>query len=223
MITVEELLNIEEQYIIDHKDDPVIVFNEEYGEFEPYNTGDNLDFLLKGYIKKHNESLRNLSEEERNAIKTYHITEIETLVLILFEGFLSEIFRIDSYYGKTPRLVQELSECLDSVLDKAPPYDGEILYRFCHYFDKTNFEIGDTFLPSYFLTTTKDNWKKYNNVIYVIYPLPKEHTNARSLYLIKNHGGENQITYKRNSKFQILMIEDKNENNQSFIYMKEIS
>lgn len=220
MITVDELLATEVAYIQEHKDDPIMYFNEEYHEFMPYMDGTNLDFLKKGYIKKHHQSIDKFSVDENLAFEKYGITDIEKLILLLFEGFLSQIFRIDSYYGNVPQLVEEMCKCLDELLKKAPSFEGRVLYRFCHADDKTDFEIEDIFIPTYFLTTTFDNWNK-DTPTYIITPLPKELTAAKCLYLLKNHGGENQVSFQRNTKFICKKIENDPLSGQTKIYLKE--
>lgn len=83
-------------------------------------------------------------------------------------------------------------------------FEGRVLYRFCHVNDKTDFKIEDIFIPTYFLTTTFDNWNK-----------------DKCLYLLKNHGGENQVSFQRNTKFICTKIEHDALSGQTKIYLKE--
>lgn len=217
MITLEELLKTEDQYIAKHKND---------NPFMPNTQNDNLDFLRQGYIRKHYEGAKEYYEAKHDLLQSYGITEIEVLILFLFEGFMPQIFRVDLVYGKIPPLLKDIWMYLDNILEKTPSFDGKVLYRFSSYDNANDFRIGEIFQPIYFFTTTVDNWEK-DCTTFIVTPLPKDTTSAKSLYLIKNHGeeydaGENQVTFKRNSKFLITNIEQKTEKKPDKIYLEEI-
>lgn len=72
-------------------------------------------------------------------------------------------------------------------------------------------------MPPHYITTTKDNWK-WNTNEYIITP-KKEGTNARSLYKLINHGNENQVSFKRGTKFKITKIKT---GKRKLIYMVEL-
>lgn len=189
MITLNELLEAEKLYIIDHKDDVPFVYNEGIKESIPYTTGDNLDFLKRGLINKHYKGAKNYYEDKYDLLQSYRITEIEVLILFLFEGFMSDIFRVDLFHGKIPKLLKDIWAYLDNILEKTPSFDGKTLYRFSENDNANDFKTGEIFQPSYFFTTTVHNWKQ-DHTTFIVTPLSKEKTSAKSLYLIKNHGEE---------------------------------
>lgn len=228
METIGELLKIESDYIKKHASEPSSVYNEEYGEYVPTEVGDKLDFLKEGLFSKHYSALKGLPANNpiHNQIQLYGLNELEHLVLKCYTGFASHIFRIDSYYGKEPQLVKELCTILDRILDKAPMFDGDVLYRFCQEEDNVDFKLGEIFQPSYNLTTTIDDWGKKRNM-YIIKPLKRGKTKARCIYKIYNHGedcgaGENQVTFKVGAKFKIINIILDEKTDLKKIYMDEI-
>lgn len=198
-MTVEELIMLEQKYKEENKNRHY-KYNE-VGEFVPTNMNEDISFLEKGYIEKHNH----IKPEKKRNLAGKGLTDFEILMLMCFEGFLSYAFRWPSYVGRN-RPIPEMCEGLDNVLDKSPEYDeGGVLYRFCTLDDKVDFQVNDFFELPYYLTTTKDNWGKSSNM-YVITP-KSNNTNARSLYKLHNHGNENQVTFKRNTSFKVTKIE----------------
>lgn len=208
-MTVQEIIDIEKQY--QQKEQPWI-FNE-VGELAPANQNEDISFLDNGYIKKHN----NIKPELKTVLSKFGLTDFEMLMLMCFEGFLSYAFRWHSYEGRNSP-IPEMCEGLDAVLDKSPVYDEEgVLYRFCTHDDKLDFNEGDTYIAPHYVTTTKDEWKTDEDRYIII---PKKHnTNARSLYKLYNHGDENQVTFKRGTKFRIIKIE---EGDYKRIFMEEL-
>lgn len=210
-MTVQELIDIEKRYQNDHKDDPW-VYNE-VGELEPANLNDDIVFLNKGYIEKHNS----IKPETRKDLTDKGLSDFEILMLMSFVGYLSYAFRWNSYNDKKSP-IPEMCEGLDNVLEKCPVYDeGNVLYRFCTSDDRTNFKIGETFNAPYYLTTTKSNWGK-DTPVYIITP-KNINSNARSIYKVYNKANENQVTFKRGTCFKITKIE---EGNYKKIYMEEV-
>ena len=193
-MTVQELIDIEKKYQGNHKNDPW-VYNE-VGELEPSNMNDDIVFLSKGYIKKHND----IKPETRKDMAEKGLSDFEMLILMCFVGYLSQAFRWDSYKDK-----------------KSPVYDeGNVLYRFCTSDDKVNFKEGEIFRAPHYVTTTKSNWEKDTDV-YVITP-KSIGTNARSIYKLYNKANENQVTFKRGTSFKITKIE---KGKYKKIYMEE--
>lgn len=178
-------------------------------------------FFKEGYIEKYYKIIANFPEEKNATFEKYAITEVEKLILLLFEGYLPQIFRIDSYHGEVPKLLTDMWEVLDSLLEKAPPFDGQVLYRFTHPQDKIDFEVGDIYIPRFFLTATKDYWGQ-DTPTYIITPRHSGKTSAKSLYKIYDQKGEGQVTFKRNSKFEIIQIEPERGEEPLKIYMNEI-
>ena len=209
-MTVQELIDIEKKYQGNHKNDPW-VYNE-VGELEPSNMNDDIVFLSKGYIKKHND----IKPETRKDLAEKGLSDFEMLILMCFVGYLSQAFRWDSYKDKKSP-IPEMCEGLDIVLEKSPVYDeGNVLYRFCTSDDKVDFKEGEIFRAPHYVTTTKSNWGKDTDV-YVITP-KSIGTNARSIYKLYNKANENQVSFKRGTSFKITKIE---KGKYKKIYMEE--
>lgn len=199
-MTVQELIEIEKIYKEDHKNDPWV--ENEVGEFEPANMNDDIVFLEKGYIARHNC----IKPETRKDLADKGLSDFEMLMLMCFVGYLSDAFRWNSYNDKKSP-IPEMCEGLDMVLDKSPVYDeGNVLYRFCTSDDKVDFKEGDLYQVPYYVTTTKCNWDQDTHV-YIITPKYVD-TNARSIYKLYNKANENQVTFKRDSLFKITKIEE---------------
>ena len=79
-MTVQELIDIEKKYQDNHKNDPW-VYNE-VGELEPSNMNDDIVFLSKGYIKKHND----IKPETRKDLAEKGLSDFEMLILMCFVG-----------------------------------------------------------------------------------------------------------------------------------------
>ena len=128
----------------------------------------------------------------------------------------------DDYYGEVPDIVHEMQIILNSIINKAPKFNGNILYRFTKTGDKTNFEVGDIYQPSHSLTTTTEDWKQNRSDVYVIKTLPENETQAHCLYMIYNHGQETQVNFLRGTSFEITDIEPIEGSEYKRIYMSEI-
>lgn len=209
-MTVQELIEIERKYREVHKNDSWII--NEVGELELADINDDIVFLQKGYIAKHNC----IRPEMRKDLADKGLNDFEILMLICFLGYLSYVFRWNSYNDrKSP--IPEMCEGLDMVLKKCPVYnEGNVLYRFCTSDDRIDFKEGDLYQTPHYVTTTKDNWDKDTH-LYVITP-KSVGTNARSIYKLYNKANENQVTFIRGTRFMITKIE---EGKYKKIYMKE--
>ncbi len=219
---IEYFLDAEDKYIADRKGELEFYYDEGHG-MQPLNINDPLAFLdqnlfhktYKAMLTKKQEILGNLS---------YDTIDSELLMVVAYEGFMSQYFR-DDYYGKEeiPPLVREMQKCLYSIIGKAPIFDGKVLYRFCNWVDKVDFQLGDEYKCLYSLATTKDNWNQDTHR-YIITPLPKNKTKARSLFEIYNHGNENQVNFLPNASFIITEIKTMLSDSITYkhIYMSEI-
>lgn len=211
MMTVEELLNKEKQYVREHKN-VQYVYNEAR-ELVPSNINEDISFLSDGYIAKH----YNPNGKTTIELKKRGLNDFEILMLKCFLGGLSYAFKWDSYEDRNSP-IPEMIEGLDCVLDKSPIYDeGNVLYRFCTLDDKTDFKEGDIYCAIHYMTTTKDNWK-YKTNVYIITP-KKKGTNARALYKMVNHGNENQVTFRRGTNFKVTKIKT---GKRKIVYMEEL-
>lgn len=208
-MSVEELVEIEQNYIEEHVNFPIIP------GFNDCDVDDDLDFLRRGDIKRHFNGIR---EETSTELKRKGLNDFEILMLICFVGNLSYAFRYDNYENK-PVPIPEMCAGLDSVLNKAPIYSQEgNLYRVCTDDDKLDFHLGEEYRFPHYLTTTKSLWQVNDNK-YIITP-KKNETNARCVYELRNHGEEYQVTFKRGTTFVITGIEDDGEYKK--IYMTEL-
>lgn len=210
-MTVEKLLNIEKRYIESHK--RVHMVRNGVGELVPANMNEDIRFLEDGYIAKHYSP----NGDTTVSLKNKGLDDFEILMMKCFMGGISYAFKWKSYKNRNSP-IPEMCEGLDRVLDKSPVYDeGNVLYRFCTIDDRTDFKEGEIYHAPHYITTTKDNWKWKTNV-YIITP-KKEGTNARSLYKLNNHGNENQVSFKRGTKFKISKVKS---GKRKIIYMEEL-
>lgn len=208
---VEELLNMEKRYMESHK--RIQLVPNEIGELVPEDFDEDINFLNDGYIAKH----YNPDGKTTSDLKKHGLDDFEILMLKCFLGGVSHAFKWSSYENRNSP-IPEMCDGLDRVLDKAPIYDeGKVLYRFCTIDDRADFQVGEIYHAPHYITTTKDNWKHKTNV-YII-TAKKDETNARSVYKLVNHGGENQVTFKRGTNFRITRIK---EGKRKIIYMEEI-
>ena len=210
-MTVQELIDIEKKYKERHKS--VYLVTNQIGESVPDNMDEDIRFLEDGYIARHYNPNRNTS----SALKKQGFDDFEILMLNCFLGGVSHAFKWNSYENRNSPII-EMCEGLDRVLDKTPIYDErKVLYRFCTIDDRVDFQEGEKYHAPHYITTTKDNWKHKTNV-YIITP-KKDGTSARSVYKLVNHGGENQVTFKRGTDFRIKRIK---KGKRKIIYMEEI-
>ncbi len=178
------------------------------------------DFLKDGWMNIFAQGPH--SEEVKDAIRKYNLSETEVLIMNCFYGNLSQYFRDDTYtqFGGVPEVAKEMQKVLTSFIKKAPKHNGGVLYRFLKSHDNTNLKIGDIFEPTYSLTTTNENWEQDKDV-YVITPLLEEKTSAFDIYKIYNHNEENQVNFLKGTKFRVTNVERDSKGFRR-IYMDEI-
>ena len=178
------------------------------------------DFLKDGWMNIFAQGSH--SEEVKDAIRKYNLSETEVLIMNCFYGNLSQYFRDDTYtqFGGVPEVAKEMQKVLTSFIKKAPKHNGGVLYRFLKSHDNTNLKIGDIFEPTYSLTTTNEDWEQDKDV-YVITPLLEEKTSAFDIYKIYNHNEENQVNFLKGTKFRVTNVERDSKGFRR-IYMDEI-
>ena len=178
------------------------------------------DFLKDGWMNIFAQGPH--SEEVKDAIRKYNLSETEVLIMNCFYGNLSQYFRDDTYtqFGGVPEVAKEMQKVLTSFIKKAPKHNGGVVYRFLKSHDNTNLKIGDIFEPTYSLTTTNEDWEQDKDV-YVITPLPEKQTSAFDIYKIYNHGEENQVNFLKGTKFRVTNVERDSKGFRR-IYMDEI-
>lgn len=156
----------------------------------------------------------------------YEFSELEKTIWRRFFGTDSEYYRLDF---DRHVCVDEIAR-LNSMIQRLPKYDGKWVYRCCHKEDRSDFEIGDEYIPMCNLTTStlryfwKDNDSRMSHK-YLIKTLPKEKTRAHDLRVIRCDAdecneGEKQINFELGTKFRIDDI--KMVAGKKHIYMTEI-
>ena len=179
-------------------------YDNEVGEFGCVETKDGpLSLMCKGRFQQLAEGITNNSVGK--AFITAGLTDLETLMIMVFRADLSELFRLDAYYYKVPPVVQSLCEFLNQALSKLPIYSERVV-RACNEYDKSDFKVGDLFKPGFCLTTSADlTWKNRSENRYNIQPLCNGQSKARAMFLINNNS-EYQVTFLQEARFKIIAI-----------------
>lgn len=207
MKDIDYFLQAERDYI--QTPIPDMVYIEGVGFEFPYEP---LQFLRRSPFSSMLEISR--KNEGKGGLNT-----VEWIILYCFLGPFSCYFRSDNYHESIPDIVIEMQLVLDSVIRKAPKCVSKTLYRFLNDFDKSDFQIGDTYMPTHSLTTTTEDWGKHTDM-YVITPLPDDRTKAHSLFELYNHGDETQVNFERGTNFRVTdIIQD---NNRKVIFLTEV-
>lgn len=226
MKTIEYFLDKETAYIKSREGENDIEWDEDIQEFEPADMNNPLFFLNDNWFHRIYDSIKTNTNNILSKLAHFQLSYAEGVMLLAYIGPLSKCFR-DDYYGSmgVPVFVREMQNCLYSVIQKAPLYGGDILYRFCVAEDKVDFEIGQVHTFYYSLTTTTDNWEQDKNR-YIIMPIQSTQTRAHCLYEIYDNGGcETQVNFLPNTTFRITDIKEIQKNNSTYkhIYMQEIN
>ena len=218
MKDIKYFLDTEKEFQKNHPNVHELYYDSECGCMMPKSYPE--DFLQDGWMNKFAQAPH--SEEVKDAIRKYNLSETEVLIMNCFYGNLSQYFRDDAYtqFGGVPEVAKEMQKVLTSFIKKAPKHNGGVLYRFLKSHDNTNLKIGDIFEPTYSLTTTNKDWEQDKDV-YVITPLPEKQTSAFDIYKIYNHGKENQVNFLKGTKFRVTNIERDSKGFRR-IYMDEI-
>lgn len=219
--SIDYFLAEETKYREAHINDHEFIWDEECG-MQSFDIDDPLSFLKQNRFHRIYDDICSNRGMYKNVIEEFYLSDAELLMLRLFMADMSSYFRDDNYYNGVPPLVVEMQKCLYSVIEKAPIFEGNTLYRFCVFEDKVDFERGQKYTIPYSLTTTIDNWNQDKDV-YIIKTLPKWQTNARCIYRILNHGGENQVNFMPNTSFLITEINEEKRGKQGYkhLYMIE--
>ncbi len=207
------------------KPSDLVAFIERYRKLdEKYNP-----FWLEPQVYFHDGNLRYIckgdfemliDDNTDNPFAEVGLSEMESIVLRSFVMRTSPLYRLDLYENPVPPIVITLCNILDSALNKLPRYMGESLTRACAEDDKSDFQIGEMFIPNYALTTTADmTWVCEEGAQYIITPL-KENTRARAIYKV-NDTTEKQVTFLRDTPFVVKDIKHPRPN-KTEIYFEEV-
>lgn len=201
---LQYFINAENEFCKEHPNYGELFFDTSIGEMSEQGINDRLNYLSDRIISKYNKIIKEPSEKELE----FGLSDAQRILLRLFLGKYSYIFRDDYYYEGVTDFIQNLFDTLDDMVNKAPINADPILYRFCNDYDKCDMKVGDIINIPHNLTCTNYNWhqEKYNNV-YIISPLRNGKTRARNLFEMRNHGDEMQIDFLRNTRFQVEKIE----------------
>ena len=216
---LQYFINAENEFCKEHPNYGELFFDTSIGEMSEQGIDDRLNYLSDRIISNCNKIIKEPSEKELE----FKLSDVQRVLLRLFFGKYSYIFRDDYYYEGITDFIQNLFDTLDDMVNKAPINTDPILYRFCNDYDKCDMKVGDIINIPHNLTCTNYDWHKerYNNV-YIISPLKNGKTRARNLFEICKHGDEMQIDFLRNTRFQVEKIEQAQETEYKKIYLKEL-
>lgn len=196
---------------------PGMIYSKEAGGFEfPFEP---LGFLRRGRFELYSKNGFKDDPKYNTHYSEFGLTDVEVLMLRCFYADMSMYFRDDYYQGEVPEVAQEMQNVLESIIQKAPQYEGSILHRKIKYPDPEDLKVGDIYYPSHSLTTSVDEFDK-EATSYIITCLPNKKTKAHSLFKIYHHGNEKQVNFPKGTRFVVTKVEEK-ENNVKKIYMKE--
>lgn len=185
-------------------------------EFRKKGDDDRMNFLSNGVISQYSEDVKkSIGNSER-----YNLTDAQKLMIYLFQGRHSMLFR-DDYYREVNEFIQNMMDTLESVIVKTPLNNDTTLYRYCTTYDRVDFKEGEVVTFPYSLTCTNKEWHKDGNV-YVIKPLHDGNTRAHNLFEIYNHGQENQVNFLRNTSFRVMQVKNVEGTEYCRFYLNEI-
>lgn len=216
IITVDELLRIEADYVDKQRTIPKI-HTEEQG-LVPANYNDKLFFFNKNHVTT---QARNLTNALKHELSKWQLTKLEMLMLLCYLGDLSVVFDNGDPLN-SPFPINEMCMALDTVLIKAPTCTDTPLYRRHRRNDVVDFKKGEIRTFSSYLTTST---KYLNHSCHQLIITPNlNHTNAKALYKIRNDKGEYQVNFKRGTSFLIEKVETFEDDDVEYkrIWMKEL-
>ena len=217
VLTAEELVKMELEYIAKYKNVPWLV--DDLEGLVPANYKDVLYFLMQKHI---NDEYRNLTKELKHELSRWQLTKFEMLMLLCYQGYLNEVFdKGDSKTSSFP--INKMCQGLDTVLIKAPSCtEVSVVYRQHKSHNVLDFKKGETRTFESYLTASIYNHDQHRHQL--IITLNKDNTYAKSLYKIRNDKGEFQVTFKRGTVFYIENIESFYDDGEVFrrIWMREL-
>lgn len=217
---LQYFIDVENEFCRQHPDYGEWYFDTSIGELSEIGVDDRLNYLSDRIISKYIRFIKEPSEQELK----FNLSEVQMVLLRLFVGRYSYIFRDDYYPEGITDFVQNLFDTLDDMINKVPINCDATLYRFCNNYDRSDMQVGDIVLITHNLTCTNDDWhnEKYNNV-YVISPLKNDKTRARNLFELRVDGkNERQVNYLRNTSFRVRNVECIQEYGHKRIYLDEV-
>lgn len=217
---LQYFINAENEFCKKHPDYGECFFDTSINEMSERGINDRLNFLSDRVISNCNKIIKEPSEKELE----FGLSDAQRVLLMLFLGKYSYIFRDDYYYEGINDFIQNLLDTLDDMVNKVPINSDSKLYRFCNDYDKSDMKVGDIITVPHNLTCTNIDWhqERWNNV-YVISPLNNGETRARNIFEICKNTGEMQIDFLRNTKFQVERIDYTKGTEYKKFYLKELN
>lgn len=177
--------------------------------------------IEKNILAFHLDVYNSIKSETKERCNEYNITENEIFAYFMLIGFASYEIQnpLRNPKSRPNEFINQIIIELDSFLHKVPSTNFEILYRQDNYSTIKSFSEGKLVSFNTFLNTSFDNYDNSQNIIWIIKPL-KFGTNGHNVFLVYNHGEENQVTFKRGATFFIDKIERRK--NRNYIYCNEV-
>ena len=199
--TVDDIVSFEQQYNSLSLKLPY-PWNDEWIDFKECT----LSILTKSPFSSLALEFYNPNNEGIIKFLDLDLSELEIIVLQSFFAQASGIYRLDSYYYGIPPIVTHLNDVLQSALMKMPSFNGNVLVRQYHKYDKSDFDENDIFEPSYSLTTSANpDWNDGSWNQYIIRTLSSDKTKAKSLSFVNDY--EQQVTFLIGARFKIVRVE----------------
>lgn len=216
---VDDLVAYEKQYqsyckVFD------FVYDSEIGAFEHAEMEDGpLGLISRGRFQEIANGFDN--NEYNQPFIDAELTDLEIIVLRSFLADISGLYRLDAYPFGVPPITMRLCGILNIGISKLPVF-SEWVVRQCNEYDKSDFAVGDIFVPGYLLTTSADHsFAGKSNNKYLIKPLSDGYTKARAIFLIRDNS-EKQVTFLQDALFRITAINNWGDGKKEIV-MEEIN
>jgi len=125
---LQYFINAENEFCKKHPNYGESFFDTSIGEMSEQGINDWLNYLSDRIISNCNKTIKEPSEKELEL----GLSDAQRVLLRLFLGKYSCIFRDDYYYEGVTDFIQNLFDTLDDIVNKAPINSDSILYRFCN-------------------------------------------------------------------------------------------
>ena len=173
----------------------------------------------KGSFETYRENVDLFKSEHFDIMKQYGLTDSE--LFVMFMMLIKNYDEIQQQFFPLGKASQFANECMlqyDSFLSKIPVPISPTHYRLERYYKIGDFErmwkTGQNFVCRHYLTASSSHsiFTKFGEGIqlYINRPLINKKSKAHEVFKIFNDTSENQISYERNTKFQIDNIDKNN-------------
>ena len=163
-------------------------------------------------------SMSNIEQERLDKAYSFDVTNSELFALWVLYGRDFSVLQ-EPFFNPSKRndFTIALHRAFDSLLLKAPKFQGGLLYRNDNYFHieyiKGLYKQGKPFITPHYFTTDYEDYEKNTGVNFIIHSLREATTRAREVYQImifndKVPFPEHQINYEKNTSFKIESIHE---------------